>query len=104
MAGIIAVEHINPFLISASQILSQVCGIQTKVGPVSKDSMGIDGEPLFIMLGVTGEMTGQVCLVFDFEVAKDIASRMMMGMPVDVLDDMAKSALISLNHQVVELE
>lgn len=101
MAGIIAVEHINPFLISASQILSQVCGIQTKVGPVSKDSMGIDGEPLFIMLGVTGEMTGQVCLVFDLEVAKDIASRMMMGMPVNEIDDMAKSALSELGNMIM---
>lgn len=101
MAGIISVEHINPFLLSAQQILSQVCSIQTKVGQISKDNMCIDGEPVFIMLGVTGEMTGQVCIVFDLEAAKDVASRMMMGMPVAEIDDMAKSALSELGNMIM---
>ena len=101
MAGIISVEHINPFLLSAQQILSQVCNIQTKVGQISKDNMCIDGEPVFIMLGVTGEMTGQVCIVFDLEGAKDVASRMMMGMPVAEIDDMAKSALSELGNMIM---
>lgn len=101
MAGIISVEHINPFLLSAQQILAQVCMIETKVGKLSKDDMCIDGEPVFIMLGVTGEMTGQVCIVFDLNVAKDVASRMMMGMPVAEIDDMAKSALSELGNMIM---
>ncbi len=101
MAGIISVEHINPFLLSAEQILAQVCNIQTKVGPLSKDNVLIDGEPVFIMLGVTGEMSGQVCIVFDMEGAKNIASRMMMGMPVNEIDDMAKSALSELGNMIM---
>lgn len=101
MAGIISVDHINPFLVSAEQILSQVCQIQTKVGTLSRDNMCVDGEPMFIMLGVTGEMTGQVCIVFDLEVAKNIASRMMMGMPVTEVDDMAKSALSELGNMIM---
>ena len=101
MAGIISVEHINPFLLSAQQILAQVCNMQTKVGQISKDNLCIDGEPVFIMLGVTGEMTGQVCIVFDLDVAKDVASRMMMGMPVAEIDDMAKSALSELGNMIM---
>ena len=101
MAGIISVEHINPFLLSAQQILLQVCNMQTKVGQISKDNLCIDGEPVFIMLGVTGEMTGQVCIVFDMDVAKDVASRMMMGMPVAEIDDMAKSALSELGNMIM---
>jgi len=97
----ISVNHINPFLMSASQVLNQVCGIQTKVGAVSKDNAMIDGEPLFIMLGITGEISGQVCIVFDLEVAKDIASRMMMGMPVPEIDEMAKSALSELGNMIM---
>ena len=91
MAGIISVEHINPFLLSAQQILLQVCNMQTKVGQISKDNLCIDGEPVFIMLGVTGEM----------DVAKDVASRMMMGMPVAEIDDMAKSALSELGNMIM---
>ncbi len=97
----ISVNHINPFLMSASQVVEQVCGIKMTRGPIAKDSTEIDGEPLFIMLGVTGEMTGQVCLVFDIEVAKDIASRMMMGMPVNEIDEMAKSALSELGNMIM---
>ena len=101
MAGIISVDHINPFLASAQQMLLQVCGIQTKIGQLSKDNMCIDGEPVFIMLGVTGEMSGQVCIVFDLNVAKDVASRMMMGMPIAEIDDMAKSALSELGNMIM---
>lgn len=56
---------------------------------------------MFIMLGITGELTGQVCIVFDFDVARDIASRMMMGMPVTEIDDMAKSALSELGNMIM---
>ncbi|MBR6535606.1 MAG: chemotaxis protein CheX [Lachnospiraceae bacterium] len=101
MAGIISVNHINPFLLSAQQILVQVCSIQTNVGQLSKENMCIDGESVFIMLGITGEMTGQVCIVFDLAVAKDVASRMMMGMPVAEIDDMAKSALSELGNMIM---
>lgn len=101
MAGKVSAEHINPFLLSARQILDQVCGIRIEIGQISKDSVVIDGEPMFIMLGVTGEMTGQVCIAFDLDVARDIASRMMMGMPVTEIDDMAKSALSELGNMIM---
>jgi len=35
------------------------------------------------------------------DTAKDVASRMMMGMPVDVIDDMAKSALSKLGNMMM---
>lgn len=97
----IKVEHLNPFLLSAKQVLQQVCQIDVEVGPISKDDFYVNGEPLFIMLGITGEITGQVCVVMETETAKDIASRMMMGMPVDVIDDMAKSALSELGNMMM---
>lgn len=101
MAEIISVEHINPFLASAKQILGQVCGIQIELGRISKDNIIIEGEPVFIILGITGKITGQVCMVFDIAGAKDIASRMMMGMPVTEMDDMAKSALSELGNMIM---
>ncbi|MGN0505470.1 MAG: chemotaxis protein CheX [Lachnospiraceae bacterium] len=100
MAGIKA-EQINPFLISAKQVLQQVCQIDVRIGTITKDDVFINGEPLFIMLGVTGEITGQVLIVMDNDVAKDIASRMMMGMPVNEIDDMARSALSELGNMVM---
>ena len=100
MAAIKA-EHLNPFLLSAKQVLQQVCNVDIQFGPISKDDFFVSGEPLFIMLGITGEITGQVCVVMGTETAKDIASRMMMGMPVNALDDMAKSALSELGNMMM---
>ncbi len=100
MAAIKA-EHLNPFLMSAKQVLQQVCQLDVQFGPISKDDFFVSGEPLFIMLGITGEITGQVCVVMGAETAKDIASRMMMGMPVEALDDMAKSALSELGNMMM---
>lgn len=100
MAAIRA-EHLNPFLISAKQVLQQVCNVDVQFGPISKEDFFVSGEPLFIMLGITGEITGQVCVVMGAETAKDIASRMMMGMPVDALDDMAKSAIGELGNMIM---
>ena len=100
MAAIKA-EHLNPFLLSAKQVLQQVCNVDVQFGPISKDDFFVSGEPLFIMLGITGEITGQVCVVMGADTAKDIASRMMMGMPVEALDDMAKSALSELGNMMM---
>lgn len=94
-------EQLNPFLLSAKQVLQQVCQIDVQFGPISKDDFYVNGEPLFIMLGITGEITGQVCVVMETETAKDIASRMMMGMPITELDDMAKSALSELGNMMM---
>ena len=97
----IKAEHLNPFLISAKQVLQQVCQIDVQFGPMSKDSFSVTGEPLFIMLGITGEISGQVCVVMGMNTAKDIASRMMMGMPVVELDAMARSALSELGNMMM---
>lgn len=101
MAAMIKAEHINPFLVSAGHILEQVCQLKVTPGRISADNAFIDGDPMFIMLGITGEITGQVCIVFGEAVAKDIASRMMMGMPVNEIDDMAKSALSELGNMIM---
>ena len=97
----IKAEQLNPFLMSAKQVLQQVCQIDVKFGQISKDDFYVNGEPLFIMLGITGEITGQVCVVMETDTAKDIASRMMMGMPVAELDAMAKSALSELGNMMM---
>ena len=37
------------------------------------------------MIGITGEMRGQVMIVLSYTKALEIASKMMMGMPVENL-------------------
>lgn len=56
---------------------------------------------MVILIGVTGEMRGQVVLSIDEKKACEIASRMMMGMPVPELDDMAISAISELGNMIM---
>ena len=44
MPGIKA-EHLNPFLLSAKQVLQQVCNVEVTFGPISKDDFYVSGEP-----------------------------------------------------------
>ena len=53
------------------------------------------------MIGVTGEMRGQVMISFTTPKACQVASGMMMGMPVPELDDMAMSAISELGNMIM---
>ena len=99
MAAINA-NYINPFLIAASRVLKDMVFIDAKIGkPYTKEAVYAD-KSLLIMLGVTGEMRGQVILSFENSVALDIASKMCM-MQLTVLDDLAESALSELCNMIL---
>lgn len=100
MAAIRA-EQINPFLMSTRQVLQQVCNIEVQFGKIEKSDFRLDGDPMLIMLGITGELCGQACFVMTIDIAKKIASKMMMGMPVETFDDMARSAISELGNMVM---
>ena len=53
-----------------------------------------------VVVGIIGEVKGQVAYSFSEETAKMIASTMMMGMPVDTFDEMAKSAVSELSNMI----
>ena len=97
----IRAEQINPFLMSAKQVMQQVCGVDIKFGKIEKTPFHIDGNPMLIMLGITGELCGQACFVMTIDMAKQIASKMMMGMPVPEFDEMARSAISELGNMVM---
>lgn len=99
MAGMNA-EHINPFLIAATKILKDMCFIDAKIGkPYLKDTAFTD-DTLVIMIGVTGEMRGQVMIAFENRVACDIASKMCM-MPITQMDELSSSAICELGNMIM---
>nr|MBP9500123.1 chemotaxis protein CheX [Acetoanaerobium sp.] len=53
-----------------------------------------------LTLGIVGDKKGNVVYSIDMDGAKKIASTMMMGMPVEELDDMSKSALSELSNML----
>lgn len=97
----IDVRHINPFLQSSISIVESVTGVKMTVGKPEKTDFKFNELTYVIQVGVVGEMKGQVILAMVEENAKDIASKMMFGMPVMELDEMSSSALNELSNMIM---
>ncbi|CAM4243236.1 chemotaxis protein CheX [Saccharibacillus endophyticus] len=94
------VTHVNPFIESFMKVMPQL-----GFAEVRKGGLGIKGQDLtcsgiIILVGIVGALKGNVVYRIDTEHAKKIASTMMMGMPVEQLDDMARSALSELSNML----
>ncbi|MCH5272344.1 MAG: chemotaxis protein CheX [Lachnospiraceae bacterium] len=99
MAGL-NVEYINPFLAAATSVLHDF-GIETKIGkPLVKKEVTFEKNALIIMIGVTGEMKGQVMIAFGNEVACEVSSKMMM-MPVTEMNEISTSAICELGNMIL---
>lgn len=97
----INVEHINPFLMAATTIMRDACQMEMKIGKPYVKTTEFQQDSVIIMIGVTGEMRGQVIIALTNDKACQIASSMMMGMPVNELDDMAMSAISELGNMIM---
>ena len=96
----INVEHINPFIMASVKMLKDVCQIDATVGKATVKEAAFTEDVTIIMIGVTGEMKGQVMIEFKNEIACDIASKMTM-MPITVLDELATSAICELGNMIL---
>ena len=101
MVPAIDVKHINPFLQSSISIVESVTQVKMTVGKPEMTDFRLHDKYYAIQVGVVGEMKGQVILAIREDNAKDIASRMMFGMPVNELDEMASSALNELGNMIM---
>lgn len=95
------VEYLNPIIKASTFVLGQMCGIEPTVGKPYLTQTSYEEQIFIVLLGITGQLHGQVIMAMKAEVACDIASRMMMGMPVPDLNDMARSALGELMNMMM---
>lgn len=98
--GSINAEHINVFLMATSKILQDMCGYNPTIGKPSVKGCDFKDDTIVIMIGVTGEMKGQVMLAFEDSVACDIAGKMMMT-TVEKLDEISTSAICELGNMIM---
>lgn len=90
------VKHINPVIESFVNIMPQL-----GLGDVSKEGVSLKGNfiespGVVIIIGLIGDVKGNIIYGISMDDAKKIASTMMMGMPVDELNEMAQSAISEL--------
>lgn len=95
------VEYLNPIIKASIFVLKEACQTEGKVGKPYLTQTSYEDEVFIVMLGITGQLHGQVFMAMDTKIAMSIASRMMMGMPVNDLGDMARSALGELMNMMM---
>lgn len=95
------VKHINPFLQSSVSVIEMTTQTKLTVGKPELSSMEFRDNTFILQVGVTGVLKGQVLLAMTEDNAKAMASKMMMGMPVNELDEMASSALGELSNMIM---
>lgn len=92
------VEYINPFLESASNVLQEIAQLPTDRGNLRLKGVEESFPDVCAILGVVGDIHGQVIYGFNEGTAKGVVSRMMMGAEVNEFDEMARSALGELGN------
>ncbi len=93
-------DYINPFLIASTKVLKDMVFVEAKLGKPFLNTLKFDDGSLLIMLGITGEIKGQVILRFRNDIALDIASKMCM-MPMTELNELAQSAICELCNMIL---
>ncbi len=93
-------EYINPFVKASQDVLMQAANEKTNVGELILQDSCFKGNNVIIIIGVAGDAKGQVVFNLSQQSACNLASRMMCGMPVLKLDEMAKSAIGELANMI----
>lgn len=94
-------EHINPFIEASKTVMKTVANIDVSLGRVYLKTSPYSSETLVVVVGLMGELRGQVIFSMDKNVAFKIASAMMMGMSITKLDEMSKSAIAESTNMIL---
>jgi chemotaxis protein CheX len=95
------VKYINPFLQGATNMLGQLGFSQVKrSGILKKEQMLVDLD-ITSVIGLVGDVRGNVALSLSEETALSLISKMMMGMPVAEVDEMGISAIAEFSNMLV---
>ncbi|WML35705.1 chemotaxis protein CheX [Clostridium sp. OS1-26] len=94
------VEYIEPFIQASQNILLQIVNEEAVQGKLFLKDSTFHGDNVIIIIGIAGDVRGQVIFNLSQKSACSVVSKMMCGMPVSSLDDMAKSAICELANMI----
>lgn len=86
-------DIINPFVVAAFDFIEQHQKATADKGKLSLLHSPVNGNDVNVVIGLTGSIRGQVVYCMSTATAQEIASNMLIGLPIDELDEIAKSAI-----------
>ena len=92
------VEFVNPFVSAAFTVLEKIGKTKVTKGNLSLASSPISGMDVNTVIGVTGDILGQVIYSMSTDTAQKLSSVMLMGLPIGDFDEIAKSAISELGN------
>lgn len=96
------VEFVNPFLEAAFEVFETETKLKLDKGPLSIQKSSLTSQEVSVLIGVTGEIHGQVIYGMSSKSAKKIASAM-IGKTVPLMDELAQSAISELGNMITGL-
>ncbi|UUZ84165.1 chemotaxis protein CheX [Paenibacillus sp. P26] len=93
-------ELINPFLESARTVIEQVANVRPSTGQLGIKEVIFVEKYIWIQIGMTGQMQGDIVFGLHEDVALRVVSAMMGGFSITELDEMSKSAISELGNMI----
>lgn len=93
-------EYINPFLESASIVLEQMISVRPTTGELGIKDVKFVEKYIWIQIGLTGQMQGDIVFGLHESVALKLVSAMMGGFAISEIDEMSKSAISELGNMI----
>jgi chemotaxis protein CheX len=93
-------QFAEPFISSFLNVMPQLGFSDVHQGTTETVEKKIESPGVIVILGVVGDLRGNVIYGMSAECAKKVASTMMMGMEVAEFDEMAQSAVSELSNML----
>lgn len=93
-------EYINPFLESACIVIEQVVNIRPSAGKLGIKDVFFAEDYIWIMIGMTGQMQGDIVFGLHKDVALKLISAMMGGFEIAEIDEIGRSAISELGNMI----
>lgn len=94
------VNTLVPFLDAVKYTLEQFGIMDIKKGALTKKPSLFTDNGVGSIVGITGRLNGNIAYSMSLDTAKRLVSAMMMGMPVETIDEMGKSAIGELSNMI----
>lgn len=94
-------KHVNAIMRGTKTILTSHLGLDVKMlKPFLTNTKSIPSNEISVILGVSGQLEGQLICTMGRDTAISIISAMMGGMPISDIDDMGWSAIQEFGNWV----
>lgn len=94
------VNHINAVCQATKSIMSNHLGLDIRSYKPSSSQGVIASNDVSVLLGVNGQLSGQIICTLSTDTCKKIVGTMMGGMTIETMDDMGWSAIQEFGNWV----